>query len=210
MIKKIIFDLDDTLIINDETNLNYYVDVLKKYDSNKTLDDALELYNVIGEYELCAKQYDENDLLNFINNHFNTMYPIEFVDDILTAVSFWGHLSEDIVDVLDYLSEKYELYVLTNWFVKSQKKRLERNKILKYFNEVIGPEKFVKPAKESFEYFFKDCSKEECVMIGDKYDIDIEIPLKLGMNAILYDYKNIHSDLKCKRIINWKEIKDIL
>ncbi len=210
MIKKIIFDVDDTLIINDKSDLKDYVSVLNKYDSNKTMDDALELYKCIGEYELYAKKYDENTLLKFINNYFNKDYPIEFVKDILNAVSNWGKLPEDMIDVLNYLSEKYELYVLTNWFTNSQKKRLEKLNIIHYFKEFIGPEQFVKPDIESFEYFYKNCKPEQCVMIGDRYDVDIEVPIKLGMKAILYDYSNKYSDIDCIKIKSWKEIRDIL
>ena len=31
------------------------------------------------------------------------------------------------------------------------------------------------------------CPPETCVSIGDRYDIDLDIPLKLGMGAILVD-----------------------
>ena len=87
---------------------------------------------------------------------------------------------------------------------------MESAEIKDYFTEFIGPDKFVKPSIESFTYFLKDCKPSECMIIGDRFDIDIKTPLKLGMNAILYDVKNKYNDFDCVRISNWNEIKNIL
>lgn len=211
MIKKIIIDLDDTLIINNKESINDYVEVLKKHDNNYSFEDALKLYECIGKYEVSVDYYDKEELLNFINNYFNKNYNINFIDDILYAVGNWCYLLPDnLIDTLEYLSSKYELYVLTNWFTSSQSMRLDKVNISKYFKEIVGPEKFVKPSKESFEYFFKDVSPKECVMIGDRYDIDIEVPLKLGMNAYLFDRLNKYDNIECNKFNDWKELKDIL
>jgi len=211
MIKKIIIDLDDTLIINNKESIKDYVNVLKKYDSNCEYEDALKLYECIGKYELSVDYYDKEELLYFINNYFNKDYDISFIDDILNAVGNWCYLIPDnLIDTLEYLSSKYELYVLTNWFTSSQSKRLDKVNISKYFKEIVGPEKYVKPSVEAFKYFFKDSKPEECVMIGDRYEIDIEVPLKLGMKAYLFDRLNKYDNIDCKKFSDWKELKDIL
>ena len=211
MIKKIIIDLDDTLIINDDNSINDYVEVLKKHDDDFSFEKALELYKSIDEYESQASYFNEEELLKFINNYFKKNYEIIFINDILNAVGNWCYkIPDNLVDTLEYLSSKYELYVLTNWFTSSQSKRLEKANIRKYFKEVVGPEKFVKPAKEAFEYFFKDCNAEECMMIGDRYKTDIEVPLKLGMRALLYDRLKKYDNIECNKFFDWKEIKDIL
>jgi phosphoglycolate phosphatase/putative hydrolase of the HAD superfamily len=40
-----------------------------------------------------------------------------------------------------------------------------------------------------FEKFsnFSRCPPETCVSIGDRYDIDLDIPLQMGMGGILVD-----------------------
>lgn len=211
MIKKIIFDVDDTLIMNDKNSIKDYQKVLRKYGSSDSNEDAFELYKCIGNYEISTHHFQKDTLLEFINNYFNKNYPLEFIDDIIDIVSSWTHkASPELIDALDYLSNKYELDILTNWFIESQIKRLERAEIKDYFTEFIGSDKFVKPSKESFEYFFKDCNPNECMVIGDRFDIDIETPLKLGMNAILYDVKNKYKEFNCIKISNWNEIKNIL
>ena len=211
MIKKIIFDLDDTLIINDDNSINDYVEVLKKHDNDFSFEKAKELYKCIDKYEKVVNYFDKEDLLKFINNYFNKNYSIDFVNDILDAVGNWCYLIPDnLIDTLDYLSSKYELYVLTNWFTSSQSKRLEKANIRKYFKEIAGPEKSVKPAKESFEYFFNDCEPNECLIIGDRYEIDIKVPIELGMNGLLYDRLKKYDNIDCDKFYDWKELKDIL
>ncbi len=118
--------------------------------------------------------------------------------------------SPDLIETLEYLSQKYELDILTNWFTESQTKRLEQAGIKKYFKNIIGAEKCVKPDPRSFAYFFNDCKPSECVMIGDRFDMDIETPIKLGMKTVLYDVKNRYPDINCVKINNWNEIKNIL
>ncbi len=209
MLKKIIFDLDDTLIMNDKSQIQDYQIVLDKYGHHNI--SANELYKCIGDYEINTTCYQKDTLLAFINKYFNQNYPIEFIDDIINTVSSWSHLaSPDLIEALEYLSQKYELDILTNWFTESQTKRLEQAGIKKYFKNIIGAEKCVKPDPRSFAYFFNDCKPSECVMIGDRFDMDIETPIKLGMKTVLYDVKNRYQDINCVKINNWNEIKNIL
>jgi len=211
MIKKVIFDIDNTLIMSDEDYIMKYQAVLRKYNGNDTYEGALQLYKCIGEYEKEVSPASKESLLEFINNYYGTSYSMDIVIDILDAVSTWYKpLDDNLIDALDYLSEKYELYVLTNWFTECQKKRLDKVGITHYFKEIIGPERYVKPQKESFEYFCNDVEASECVVIGDRIDIDIDIPLKLGMRALLYDYKNRYQDLEYESFNNWNQIKNLL
>lgn len=211
MVKKIIFDIDNTLIMTDKSNIKDYQNILRKYNSDDSFESALELYKCIGAYEVSVSSYKKETLLNFINDYFDKNYTIDLVNDIVDVVSNWCNpVSEELIEALEYLSSKYDLYILTNWFITSQKKRLDKVGISHYFKEFVGSEESVKPLSSSFEYFFQDCKASECVVIGDRFDIDIEMPLKLGMKAILYDYKNRYQELDCIKIVNWKEIKNIL
>ena len=56
---------------------------------------------------------------------------------------------------------------------------------------VIGLDTFgkSKPAKEPFEEAARRTGAkiEECLSVGDRYDIDIALPLEMGMGGILVD-----------------------
>ena len=44
-----------------------------------------------------------------------------------------------------------------------------------------------KPAQEPFELALKETGSkaEECLSVGDRYDMDLSLPLEMGMGAIL-------------------------
>jgi FMN phosphatase YigB (HAD superfamily) len=208
MIKKVIFDLDDTLIINKIDVMNNYDYILKKYNMNTTIN---ELYDVIGSYEVSTNKYDRYELLDLINNYYKSNYSIELVDDIIDAVGEWTYEApKEVVDTLEYLSNKYELYVLTNWFHKSQEQRLKTAGILKYFKDIRSAEIVTKPNEEAFKQFFNDCTPGECVMVGDSIKMDIEVPNKLGMKTILCDFKNKGLKTDGKIITSFNELVDML
>ena len=205
--KKVIFDLDNTLLIFDEIYLNDYGSVI-----NGTYEDGLNLYNSIGKYEKSAGIYKKQELLDFINNDLNKNYSMETFNKLLDAISnnWISFVPNGTEDVLKYLSSKYELYVLTNWFSECQSKRLERANLLKYFKEVVGADKVkAKPNTDGYLYIIGDSKLEDVIMIGDNPDIDIKGANDVGCKSILADYRNKYSNYE-NRITDIKELMDIL
>ena len=84
-----------------------------------------------------------------------------------------------------YLSKKYDLYAVSNWFTKTQSIRLEKMGVLKYFKKIYGADiNYYKPDKRVFDDILKDYNKEDCISIGDSLKNDVELPISLGMNAL--------------------------
>ena len=183
MIKRIIFDIDNTLI--DFPNyIEGYQKVLDKYHVNKK---AIDLYNAIGVYEECGKynNYDKDELLKVINQELNTNLDINFIDDYFNMYNnLITSVSDSIKDTLNYLSKKYELVTLSNWFTFSQKRRLKKAGIDKYFSKIYGTDIVpMKPSKESYLSVIGNNKINECLMIGDNIDMDILVPFNMGMNV---------------------------
>ena len=211
--KKIIFDLDNTLMMFDKKYINSYCKVLKNNNFDSNYDQALSLFESVGRYEMQGKKYNKQDLLDFVNKDLNKNYKMKLVDEILDIIgTCWiNPVSLELVDTLKYLSTKYELYVLTNWFTEPQAKRLENVGILKYFKKVVGADMVSpKPAIEAFSYIIKDTNLKDCMMIGDNIDIDIKGALNAGIKTILYDYKNIYNGFTGNRITKIEELKEML
>ena len=211
--KKIIFDLDNTLMMFDKKYINSYCKVLKNNNFDSSYDQALSLFESVGRYEMQGKKYNKQDLLDFVNKDLNKNYKMKLVDEILDIIgTCWiNPVSLELVDTLKYLSTKYELYVLTNWFTAPQAKRLENVGILKYFKKVVGADMVSpKPAIEAFSYIIKDTNLKDCMMIGDNIDIDIKGALNAGIKTILYDYKNIYNGFTGNRITKIEELKEML
>ena len=121
--KKIIFDLDNTLMMFDLEYIKSYQIALRDNNFESDYNDAYNLFKSIGRYEALNKIYTEADLLKFINKDLNKNYTLKLVNDILTVIGkYWiNPVSIELINTLEYLKDKYELYVLTNWFTESQK-----------------------------------------------------------------------------------------
>ena len=79
---------------------------------------------------------------------------------------------------------------LTDWYKEPQIKRLKKTNILKYFQDIYAAENTKrKPFKEAFMQAIGENKPEECIMIGDSFERDIEGALKAGLQAIYYNPK---------------------
>lgn len=193
-VKNILFDLDNTLIENQEDNILWYKKALSNlgYDEN----DYMDIYNAIDEYTFTLSEennfYSKQSMLNFINTSLGKNYSIELIDELNKYIAkYWTNHPFISEKTLQYLSSKYNLYIFTNWFKDAQAGRLENIGVLKYFKKVFSPEYYgAKPFKSTFGNVLStlNCKADECVMIGDsKYD-DIFGARNVGMNAILFNY----------------------
>ena len=202
--KRIIFDLDNTLIKwDEERNLKELSNLAKKHNLNITAEEVSHVIDLLDEkHDLITKQMLLDDLKEKDSN-----ITMSFVKDIFKTHKDFYEINEDVIDTLKYLSRKYELVILTNYFTKMQSLRMKKSKIYKYFNEVIGNDKVPgKPRIEAFDYAVKPYKKEDCLMIGDNFDIDIKPALIYGINAIWLTDK----DTSYKSIKEIKELKSIL
>ena len=214
MIKKIVFDLDNTLINWKDEYWNF--GIMKACNELKiTYSKEMEkkISKVIDNYEKMQEYYDIQIMQNLINKELGVNYSTDFIKTILKYFEkcIPEQIDASITKTLEYLSNKYELVVLTNWFENQQTKRLKNSGILKYFKKVYGTEKItLKPNKEAFITAIGNCKPEECIMIGDNLKTDIDGAISAGMNAIFLNNKNIELDKKYKAITKLDELMQIL
>jgi len=92
---------------------------------------------------------------------------------------------------LEELSHFFSLGVVTNNPVSVARKTFAALGVGSFFPVVVGIDVSMvsKPHRKPFEIFTKlsGCPPESCVSIGDRYDIDLAIPLEMGMGAVLVD-----------------------
>ena len=118
----------------------------------------------------------------------------------------------EMINTFIYLSSKYEIVLLTNYFQEVQIGRLEKLGIKEYFKEFYGCEEIIlKPNIQAFKKAVGDKQNSECIMIGDSYDHDIKGALEVNINIIQVDLKNKIKDKKEYPVINnINELRDIL
>lgn len=213
MIKRVILDIDNTLIPWEEKYCGEIKKVLDELNIKYTDKEYNEILKAFDEYENEYYTFNKKVMLEYINKYTNKEYPIEFMNNIINK---WANcvpdeLEEGTIETLEYLKTKYELVILTDWFAKQQKERLEKLKILDYFSNIYSAEEVKrKPFKEAFIQAIGNNKAEECVMVGDNIERDIKGALNVGLDAIYYNPKNKEFNLECKSIFKIKELKNIL
>ena len=209
MIKTVIFDLDFTLMDWEDEYIFAITNVINKLNLGYSKEKIKEIDDVLATYEKEYTMYENDKFCEFLNRKCNVNLPLEFVDMLIEEqTKCYREFTESEIDTLEYLSSKYELIVLSNWFTYTQKKRLENAGILKYFSKVSGgDERELKPSLKAFDIVEK---KSECVMIGDSINNDILPALELGMQAILITKKNVKKDLRYRQIRKIEDLKEML
>ena len=115
----------------------------------------------------------------------NVNLPDGFIKELTTI---FGTLvpdrDEKLIELLDYLSNKYTLVVATNWFKDQQVSKLKLFGIYDYFDEIITGEDYdLKPNPAMFDYLKKDLDNSEIVMVGDSYITDIMGAINSNIHA---------------------------
>ncbi len=94
-------------------------------------------------------------------------------------------------ELLDYLSAKYPLTIVSNGFVEVQYKKLRNCKLENYFSHVVLSESAgaLKPDKRIFEHALElnGAEASETIMIGDSYEADIVGAGNAGIVSLWYN-----------------------
>lgn len=203
MIKRLIFDVDGTLIagakffssidgkvVTGNAIVIVIEEVLKKLNLYSK-ENVEKFLNAIDEYEEKFDNYNRRDYVHFFEGVLNAKLDESFIDILFDEIQHCiPENNEKLVSTLTELSKKYELVILTNYFSKSQINRLNNMGIGKFFIECYG-ESLIKPHYNSY---ISACGKNkpsECVMIGDDFLLDVENAAKAGLNTIWVNSKNL-------------------
>ena len=136
-------------------------------------------------------------------------------EEYLYACPRKGHVFPHAHEVLDYLSNKYELSLITNGFDEIQAMKIESGKLNGYFQHVVTSQKagHKKPAKEIFNYALQlhGHDAKEAVMIGDNLQTDIAGARNASIKPIFFNPDAIkHQEEIYKEIKTLKELNDLL
>jgi putative hydrolase of the HAD superfamily len=118
-------------------------------------------------------------------------------------------------EILQYLSAKgYQLHLLTNGFEQVQHSKLHSSNLQNYFSEIITSEvsKSLKPNKEIFDYALEKCNtcKDECIMIGDNLDADIQGAINAGIDTVFVNHLKIPAHIQpTYTVYHLKELETI-
>lgn len=192
-IKTIIFDIDGTLYTSSEY-LKCQSDLMIEYFA-KFKDMSVPAFEkMISDYRTEWAHEHGGEVLSFSNVLVGL--GISFDEnikcrDLLFVPDNYLRRDEKMIETFSLLKEKFSLICVTNNTVNIGRKTLEAIGVSHIVENMIGLDTFKvsKPAREPFEAAVKmtGAVPAECISVGDRYDIDIALPLEMGMGGILVD-----------------------
>lgn len=190
-LKAIIFDIDSTLYTS-ESYAFEQVDAQIRFWAKKQGISEATARNRISQFRKKWSASHDGKKISLGNafTYFGVTIEesIQMRRDLLEPANFLKR-DENLIQTLLLLKEKYSLICVTNNPVKPAQKTLKALGIDNIIPDIIGLDTCgkSKPAKEPFMLACKmtDARPEECLAVGDRYDMDIALPLELGMGGIL-------------------------
>lgn len=110
----------------------------------------------------------------------------------LDALADCSELFDGAIELCSELSQRYELYIVTNGVSYTQKKRFYASPICKCFRDIFVSEDAgaQKPMPEYFNYVFTRIGEEKrasSVIIGDSLSSDIAGGIAAGIDTVWYN-----------------------
>jgi len=224
-ITDIFFDLDHTLWDFDKNSEIAFNLIFKNKFPEICCDDFIEKYIPINQ--ACWKLYQNDEIshlelrynrLKFSFDALNVVISDEDINqianDYIDSLTENNHLFDGTVEILEYLKPKYKLHIITNGFANIQDKKINNALLSGYFSTITNSESagVKKPNSIIFDYAVNvaQASKENCIMIGDCLDADVNGALNAGMDAIFFNCKRLEAPENIKQINNLLELKKYL
>ncbi len=117
-----------------------------------------------------------------------------------------GNVMPNAIKTLEYLSQKYNLTIITNGFEDTQYTKLTSSKLDHFFDHVITSQKAgcKKPAKEIFEFALSlnAIQAHEAIMVGDNLIADVGGARNASIDPVFFNPESIHHYHEVKHEIN--------
>jgi putative hydrolase of the HAD superfamily len=224
-IKHIFFDLDHTLWDFDKNSKLTFEQIFKIHGLSIEIDTFIEVYEPINlnywklyreervtkadlRYGRLKETFDAINIV--VEDNLIHKLSVSYIDYLTT----YNHLFEGTRDILNYLSDKYHLHIITNGFEEAQERKLKNAEIRHYFKTITNSEMVgvKKPNPRIFNFALEQASAvaSESIMIGDSVEADIQGAHKVGIDGILFCSYDDYATTKVKKIKQLKDLKNFL
>lgn len=202
--KNLFFDLDDTLWAFSINARDTFEEMYFKHGLDAFFDSFDHFYSLYQQrnVELWA-EYGNGQITKEELNRQRFLYPLvavgagdsvlaeRYSDDFFAVIPTKKRLMPHAVEVLEYLSSRYNLYILSNGFRELQFTKMNSGGIDGYFKKVILSDDIgvMKPWPQIFHFALSATQSElrDSLMIGDSWEADITGAHGVGMHQAYYD-----------------------
>lgn len=190
MVTIVIFDMDDTLYDEVDYCRSGFQAVGWFISQMADTPDSETIFNSLWD-EFSAGNHKET--FNAAFESLGISYDEKLIESAVET--YRGHkpqisLPLETAEVLDKLSEKYNLALITDGFLPAQKLKVKALGIEKYFKCIVYTEELGrnhwKPSPLGFEKILAELEEtaEKCVYVADNEKKDFIAPNKLGIRTI--------------------------
>ncbi len=190
-LKAFIFDIDSTLYTNQAYAFEQVDCQVRQFAKERGIT-ADEARRMVADYRKKYAAEHNGSKVSLGNTLLAFGVPIsqsvEWRRELLEPADFLGR-DEKLIKTLKVLQSKYKLICVTNNPVLPARKTLDSIGISEFFPDIVGLDTCLKskPAIEPFKTAVEilGVQASECLAVGDRYDMDIALPLEMGMGGIL-------------------------
>ncbi len=229
MYKNLFFDLDDTLWAFSENARDTFGEVYEVFHLDRFFNSFEHFYSLYGEHNLQLwSDYSAGKITKEQLNRERFLYPLlqVGVNDLQLAADYSAlffriiptkrKLMPHAQEVLEYLSSRYRLYILSNGFRELQSRKMQSSGINHYFRRIILSEDLLinKPHAELFYFALSSTQSDirESLMIGDSWEADMVGAKGIGMHQAFYNVSQRTSFpfMPTYSIVDLKELTNFL
>ena len=224
--KNIFFDLDDTLWAFSANAYDTFQEMYHKYAYDRFFPSFIHFYKLYQKRNLeLWEEYGQGKITKEELNRRRFLYPLEqvgcgdaelakrFSDDFFSVIPTKAKLMPHAREVLDYLSGRYNLYILSNGFQELQCHKMRSVGIDGYFRKVVLSDDIgvLKPHAPIFHFALSATQSylEDSLMVGDNWENDVAGAYGVGMHQVFFDVEG-RNELPFKPTYHIKDLKELL
>lgn len=221
----ILIDADGTIFDYDRAESEAFTQTMTAFGFEKSCSTLLPLYREINAF--IWKEFEQGllTIADIRRIRFERLakkarieYPtIEVSSQYLEHLSSMAFLYEDAEVLLQWLSERFTVVLITNGIASVQHQRIAKSGLAHLFNHVVISEEVgaAKPDPAIFESAFKTAhftAKDTAIIIGDSLSSDILGGINFGIDTCWFNPARLENDgeiIPTYEISNLLEIKSL-
>ena len=221
----VLLDIDNTLIDFNECARHSIIEIFNDFHLpycdnvfETFINENIKIWKRLENGEI-TKSYLRANRWNIILEKLNIVADGHLIEELFEkGIAESAYEVQGAKELLEYLSKKHQLCVVSNGFRAVQENRLNISGFRKYFNKMFFSEDIgvSKPQKEFFDYCFDSLDhppKEEVILIGDSISADISGGINYKIQTIWFNKNNetCPDNIKPTHIVGaLAEIEDII